>query len=100
MEAHGGRIRAESGGAGRGTRVTFTLPAAGDAGEIGGGAPGPRRGAGEQASILVVDDDPNTLRFVRDALAEAGYATLVTGNHRELADMVRTEGGRPWCCST
>ena len=28
VEAHGGRIRAESGGAGRGTRVTFTLPVA------------------------------------------------------------------------
>ena len=28
VEAHGGRIRAESDGAGRGTRITFTLPAA------------------------------------------------------------------------
>ena len=91
VEAHGGRIRAESGGAGLGTRFTFTLPAAGEAGEVRGGAPGPRREAGEQASILVVDDDPNTLRFVRDALAEAGYVTLVTGDHRELAGMIRTE---------
>ena len=91
VEAHGGRIRAESDGAGMGTRITFTIPAAGEAGEVSGGAPGPRREAGEQASILVVDDDPNTLRFVRDALAAAGYVTLVTGDHRELADMVRTE---------
>ena len=29
VEAHGGRIRAESAGPGRGTTVTFTLPAAG-----------------------------------------------------------------------
>ena len=29
VEAHGGRIRAESGGAGLGARFTFTIPAAG-----------------------------------------------------------------------
>ena len=33
VEAHGGRIRAESAGAGRGSTFTFTLPVAGDAGE-------------------------------------------------------------------
>ena len=31
VEAHGGRIRAESGGVGLGTRVTFTIPVAGPA---------------------------------------------------------------------
>ena len=31
VEAHGGRIRAESGGPGQGTRFTFTIPAAEDA---------------------------------------------------------------------
>ena len=34
--------------------------------------------------ILVVDDDPETLRHVRDTLSEAGYAPLVTGDPREL----------------
>ena len=29
--------------------------------------------------ILVVDEDPRTLRFVRDALTGAGYAPLVVG---------------------
>ena len=28
--------------------------------------------------ILVVDDDPKTLRYVRDALADSEYAPLVT----------------------
>ena len=28
--------------------------------------------------ILVVDDDPQTLRYVRDTLADAGYDALVT----------------------
>ena len=31
VEAHGGRIRAESAGPGRGTRIVFTLPAAEEA---------------------------------------------------------------------
>ena len=37
---------------------------------------GPR--AGRAVPILVVDDDPETLRHLRDTLAEAGYAPLVT----------------------
>ena len=99
MEAHGGRIRAESGGAGQGTRVTFTLPVAEEAGDGAAGAPvqgrsgSPREGRAE-ARILVVDDDPQTLRYVRDALAEAGYAPLVTGNPREVSRLVRTEKPR------
>ena len=47
VEAHGGRIRAESGGVGLGARFTFTLPVAGEAGAgapgPGGPAPGPPR---------------------------------------------------------
>ena len=90
VEAHGGRILAESGGLGHGTRFTFTLPAS------PGGAPvstrqpptleGPRR-----ERILVVDDDPHTLRFVRDVLLRAGYEPSVTGNPDELSSLVRSE---------
>ena len=39
----------------------------------------------------MVDDDPQTLRHVRDTLAEAGYSPLVTGDHGELGQIVRTE---------
>ena len=42
--AHGGRIWAESGGAGQGSRFTFTLPVAAEAGEDGAAAA--RRGSG------------------------------------------------------
>ena len=76
MEAHGGRIRAASGGAGQGTEVTFTLPAAGAGGEdaAAGFAPlhpaAPRDGP-EQIPVLVVDDDPKTLRYVRDVSTAA-----------------------------
>ena len=91
VEAHGGRIRAESAGAGHGTTITFTLPAAGGPPE--GSAEGPRAASqpGDPARILVVDDDPQTLRFVRDALSEAGYAPLVTGEPKELPQILRTE---------
>ena len=97
IEAHGGRIRAESPGAGRGATFTFTLPAAGEAGaSTAGSAAVPPAGAepGEPPRILVVDDDPRALRFVRDALAEAGYAPLVTGAPRDLPRIIRTERPR------
>ena len=95
VEAHGGRIRAESVGVGRGTMVTFTLPIARESGAEAGANPASAAGEkGEPTRILVVDDDPRTLRFVRDALAAAGYAPLVTGEPRELAHIVRTEKPR------
>ena len=94
VEAHGGRIRAESAVAGRGTIVTFTLPVAGEPGAGAAAGPPSAPRPGEATRILVVDDDPQTLRFVRDALAAAGYAPLVTGEPKELAHMVRTEKPR------
>ena len=33
-------------------------------------------------ALSAVDDDPQTLRYVRDALARAGYAPIVTGARR------------------
>ena len=94
VEAHGGRIWAESGGPGQGARFTFTLPVAEGAHAGSTAAPSraaPPSGGSGKARILVVDDDPHMLRYVRDALAEAGYAPLVTGDHRELAHILTTE---------
>ncbi len=93
VEAHGGRIWAESDGAGRGSRFTFTLPVVEDArqSEPAAPAPGTPPEPREPARVLVVDDDPQTLRFVRDALTKAGYAALVTGEHEDLARIIRTE---------
>ena len=90
MEAHGGRIRAESPGPGQGTRLTFTLPVVDEA----SGGVSPRRSrlprdTGERTRILVVDDDPLTLRYVRDALTAAGYAPELTGDPRELPRLIK-----------
>ena len=92
VEAHGGRIRAESGGPGQGARFTFTLPLADGAAAPGAAPDRPEPARCREAEcILAVDDDPQTLRHVRDALAEAGYAPVVTGDHRELGEIVRAE---------
>ncbi len=94
VQAHGGRIRAASPGPGRGATVTFTLPVAGESASRAAAEPPSVRQAGEKARILVVDDDPLTLRSVRNALAAAGYAPLVTGETAELAQIIRSEKPR------
>ncbi len=100
VEAHGGRIRAESDGPGLGARFTFTLPTAETAGS---GAASPvsarssRRGreeAEEAAKVLVVDDDPQELRYVRDVLVNAGYRPVVTGDPEEAVRLVQEERPR------
>ena len=48
VEAHGGRIRAESGGIGQGTRFIFTVPVAEDARPRESAGPGPRPAAAPQ----------------------------------------------------
>ncbi len=99
VEAHGGRIRAESGGPGMGTRLTFTIPVA-EAAEIGAtpsvvlGTTRPLREERERTPILVVDDDPHTLHHVRDALTTAGYAPFLTGDPEEVPELIRTRKPR------
>ncbi|MCY4025850.1 MAG: response regulator, partial [Acidobacteria bacterium] len=89
VEAHGGRIRAESAGLGHGTRFTFTIPVADEPVE-GAAAPSRRRTSrgARAARILVVDDDPEMLRYVQDALSEAGYTPVLSGDAEELAGLV------------
>ena len=94
VEAHGGRIRAESAGPGLGATVTFTLPVAGEPAAAAAADPPAGWQAGETVRILVVDDDPRTLRSVRDTLTGAGYAPLVTGEPGELAHLIRSERPR------
>ena len=95
VEAHGGRIRAVSAGAGRGTTVVFTVPAAEEADREAPGAsrrpPHPLPEDDELTRILVLDDDPRTLRLARDALAAEDYAPVITGDPEEVAQLVRDE---------
>ncbi len=95
VEAHGGRIRAESDGLGLGSRFTFTVPAVEEAVAL---PPQPSRRrrtkTREWPRILCVDDDPQTLRHVRDALTKAGYAPVVTGDPEEVPRLMAEEQPR------
>ena len=100
VEAHGGRIWAESEGPGMGARFTFTIPTVEETGS--GKAIGlpplstsaARRAvaqAGERVRVLAVDDDPQALRYIRDALASAGYTPVVTGDPGEALRLMGEE---------
>ena len=93
VEAHGGRIRAESEGLGRGSQFTFTLPATELPGVVPQAVAGtalPQRGRtnGGQIRVLAVDDDPQTLRYVRDSLVKAGYEPILTGDPDAVAQLI------------
>ena len=89
VEAHGGRIWAESEGSGLGARFTFTVPAVeGAAAEPLQRAPDPRRESAAGQPVLVVDDDPQTLRYVRKALSDAGFEPIVTADPEEALPLV------------
>ena len=100
VEAHGGRIWAESDGPGLGARFTFTLPTVEAAGSATLNVLQPvsarsRRLAqedlGERVRVLAVDDDPNDLRYVRDTLIESGYYPVVTGDPEEAVRLMAQE---------
>ena len=96
VEAHGGRIWAESDGPGHGTRFTFTVPVADEAGRIAATdnvpdvtVAGQEPAEGER--VLVIDDDPQILRYVLNTLSEAGYMPIVTGDPDEVAHLLEVE---------
>ncbi|MCY4448090.1 MAG: response regulator, partial [Chloroflexi bacterium] len=93
VEAHGGRIRAESGGPGLGGRVAFPLPAVQDDGPVRR----PARSHDSEPSagtVLVVDDDPLILKAVRDALSTAGFRVVVTAEPEEALALMAEHSPR------
>ena len=96
VEAHGGRIRAESEGTGLGARFTFTLPIAepdqGHLQDVDSGTTTCATGnAGARRKVLAVDDDPQTLRYVRGILTGAGYTPVMTADPQDVPRLMRKE---------
>ena len=96
VETHGGRVWADSPGPGLGATFTFTLPAAeGDPGSgavpAGTSSVRSRRPPQEKLRILAVDDDPQALWQVRDAISRAGYAPIVTGDPADVRRLMEEE---------
>ena len=97
VEAHGGRIRAESDGPGLGARFVFTLPAvpeAGPARRTARNLPNQRAAGPSGGAVLVVDDDPLMLRSVRDTLSDAGFRPVVTADPEEAPLLMAEERPR------
>ena len=94
VEAHGGHIWAESEGPGLGSRFTFTLPIADESmvvkteSRIRASKRFGRPLRKHAMRVLAVDDDPRTLRLVRDALSNAGCEPVVTGDPTEVLDLM------------
>ena len=92
VEAHGGRIRAHSKGEGHGTKFTFTIPTLDEPAVATDTFDGEAQPAPSKVeTILVIDDDPQALRYVRNTLARAGYTPVVTSDPNELEHLLEAE---------
>ena len=88
VEAHGGRIWAESNVPGPGARVTFTIPAHAAGIRVGSlSETAAETSSGGRVRILVVEDEPQTLRNVQRACSEAGYETIIALTTREAESL-------------
>ena len=99
VDAHGGRIWAESEGPGFGARFMFTIPSVEEAAEVspnGSGrlTAGPGRTAPGRLRILAVDDERQILRHVKTTLWNAGFAPIVTADPREVEHLIDAEKPR------
>ena len=95
VEAHGGRIWAHSAGQNQGAQFTFTIPALEEpAAAVTPADPGfgtVARAPAKVERILVVEDDPRALRYIRNTLTRAGYTPIVTSDPSELEHLLADE---------
>ena len=91
VEAHGGRIWAESDGPGLGAKFTFTLPAVEQSAIPAPEPPSTGSRRTPRVRVLVVDDNPHDLRYARDVLTRAGYAPVATGDPADVPRLLAEE---------
>ena len=98
VEAHGGRIWVTSAGEGRGSTFSFALPTA-EGARVQRLSDVTRRthhsgtvvASGSRTKILVVDDEPQVLRYVQNALTRAGFNPIATADPAEVMGIVELE---------
>jgi PAS domain S-box-containing protein len=85
IEAHGGRVEAESAGTGRGSRFIVYLPRFGsEMRNIDSVIKGNETAATPKpVSVLVVEDSPDTLEMLRQALERRGYSVTPCASAEE-----------------
>jgi signal transduction histidine kinase/CheY-like chemotaxis protein len=92
VSMHGGSIRVESEGAGKGTTFEVTLPLAGES-----DAPAPRAARADDTArlrgvkVLAVDDDDDGREFVRTLLAARGAEVRTAASAEEALEAMRRE---------
>lgn len=100
IEAHGGRIWANSAGEGKGMAFDFTLPLVVSAPALSHPEPEEEiaqetqllsRHGEERIRVLAVDDDSYALRLIRRHLQEAGFQAIVTTIPAEAVKLVELE---------
>lgn len=96
VEAHGGRMWAESEGAGLGARFFFTVPMV--EGVSGDRATDRARSIsafgfvpGGEERVLAMDTDPQILWYIRNILLEAGFTPIVASDPEELNLLIDAE---------
>jgi PAS domain S-box-containing protein len=95
IDAHNGRIWATSTGVGRGSMFEVELPSVPPSRDSQSPAAGPNDRAQRRppkVRILVVDDDPDTVKMLASMLAGDGHHLGVAHNLKEAVDLIH----EPW----
>jgi CheY-like chemotaxis protein len=89
VELHGGLVRAESGGEGRGSRFSFTVPVAGEtAGPSLAETEGPLERVLAGRDVLIVEDDENNQALMRIVVEDVlgGRARICADGEHAVAE--------------
>jgi PAS domain S-box-containing protein len=93
VEIMGGKIKLESPGEGKGSKVSFTVPIyrEGENGEPlhGGEKAGVVRGEDEGALALIMEDDPVFGEYLRSVLEADGFRTVLAGNADDAVGLAK-----------
>ena len=94
VEAHGGRIFAER-RAGSPSRFTFTIPAVDEVAYVAqqdsAQSPHARDSRGGRARILAIGENPETGRYIRNTLLQAGFIAVVAGDLDEAERLLEDQ---------